>query len=162
MPFEQRIAEKLKDQMHGALLPSLRAAVEAHGGGGVAPIPGPQPQQLLRSMSRYSGLLQRPAVGGALSSERGQLMSQLQQCALRAPSVCLFALSVCLCVSLCVCVCLSVCLCLCVCVCVYVCVCVCVCVSVCLCVCVPVSLSVFLSVSLSVCLSVSLSLLHSY
>jgi hypothetical protein len=33
VPVEQRIAEKLKDQMHGALLPSLRAAVEAAGNG---------------------------------------------------------------------------------------------------------------------------------
>ena len=34
---------------------------------------------LFWQMSRYSGLLQRPNVGNALSQERSQLMAQLQQ-----------------------------------------------------------------------------------
>ena len=76
VPVEQRIAEKLKEQLNGQLLPSLRAAVEAHA---TATIAGPQPQQLLRGMARYSGLMKRANVGGALSAERAQLMGQLTQ-----------------------------------------------------------------------------------
>ena len=61
-----------------------------------------------------------------------------------------FALSLCVCVSVCLCACVSLCLCVCV------PVCLCVCVSVCLCACVSLCLCVFVSVCLCVCVSVCL------
>ena len=70
-PVELRIAEKLKTELNGFLLPALRAAVESNQSGGAA---GPQAAQLLEGLQRFAGLLQRKNIQEALSSERSKLL----------------------------------------------------------------------------------------
>ena len=70
-PAEARVGERLREHLASVVIPSLSAAVGAHGDRGAAA--AAQPQQVFRELRRLGGLMARPGVAASLGPERETL-----------------------------------------------------------------------------------------